>query len=576
LALAYPFKLILLIVTLLTSLHAIGVSVKLSGLENARLIENITAHLAVVDPPLNCHLSEDYTSRIDKTVDIAAQALGYYHVTLNSLGLTNKDNCEGLSITVLPGKRVTIRNKHVELLGEGQNDLVLMAQVRVFPLAPGDSLEHAKYDSAKRRLRSLALQRGYFDAAYQRQQIQVDVQSDVADLELVLITGSRYQFGEMILPPGSRALALIEQVRPFVTGDDYHSDLLAKFNQNLKLTDYFQQIVARPLVKDAVQNQVPIEVIMTNKPKDIYNLGGGASTDTGPRVRAKWQRPWVNTRGHSISAELFYSVPQQSLSIKYKVPLEDPLDNYLSFQAGFKAENDNDTRSENYTFGVQRHWGESDNSWKKIAFVRYELEQFQQGANPSQNTQLLLPGATLSRRRSRGGLDVHWGDAQQLTLEAASENLVSDIDLARLSVQSTWLRSMAKHRLLVRGEFGAIATSDFEQVPSSLRYFAGGDQSVRGFGYQTLSPVKDGQLSGGKYLNVLSAEYSYPLYPDWRLAIFSDMGNASNEPFENLASGVGMGVSWLSPVGPIRLYLARGNSDYEQTWRLHFTMGPTL
>jgi translocation and assembly module TamA len=425
-------------------------------------------------------------------------------------------------------------------------------------------------------LLSLALRRGYFDATYQEQQIRVDLQSNTADLELVLATGPRYQFAELIMPPDSRAKTLIKQVRPFATGDYYHSDLLAKFNQNLKLTNYFQQVVARPLVKDAQQNQLPIEIIMTNKPKDIYNLGGGASTDSGLRARAKWQRPWVNSRGHSISAELFASLPQQSLSIKYKVPLDDPLNNYLSFQAGFKAENVNDTRSETYTLGAQKHWGSSANNWKKIAFIRYEHEQFQQGLDPSQSTQLLLPGATLSRHRSRGGLDLDWGDKQQITLEAASEKLASDIDFLRLSVQSSWLRSIAKHRLLLRAEFGAIATSDFEQVPSSLRYFAGGDQSVRGFGFETLSPLEDGQLSGGKYLSVVSAEYSYPLAQNWRLAIFTDFGNASDEPLQNLASGIGVGASWLSPIGPIRLYLAKGNSDFEQTWRLHFSMGPAL
>ena len=572
----YSYRLIIFIITLFTSLNALAVSVNISGSEDKRLVENIQAHLAVVDAPLNCHLSDDYKTTITTAVNLAAQAFGYYHTTINSLALASNDNCEDLSLDLLPGGRVTIRDRRVELQGEGQKDPILMTLVSSFPLSPGDNLQHTQYDSAKRRLLSLALQRGYFDALYQSQRIQVDVLSNSADIELVLVTGPRYQFGELIMPTDSRAKTLIEQVRPFAVGDYYHLDLLAKFNQNLKLTDYFQQVVARPLVKDAVQNQLPIEIIMTNKPKDIYNLGGGASTDTGLRARAKWQRPWVNTRGHSISAELFASLPQQSLSIKYKVPLEDPLDNYLSFQAGFKAENDNDTHSKTYTFGVQKHWGNSENSWKKIAFVRYELVQFQQGLDPSQNTQLLIPGATLSRRRSRGGLDVNWGDEQQFTLAAASEKLISDIDLTRLSVQSTWIRSMAKHRLLVRAEFGAIATSDFDQVPSSLRFFAGGDQSVRGFGYQTLSPLEDGQLSGGKYLNVASAEYSYPVYPDWRLAIFTDIGNASNEPLQNLATGLGMGGSWFSPVGPIRLYLARGNSDFEQTWRLHFSMGPAL
>jgi translocation and assembly module TamA len=311
----------------LTSLSTLAVNISISGSEDARLVDNIKAHLAVVDSPLNCHLSEDYNSTVYKAVDLAAKALGYYHLTFDSLAVEDNNHCVTLSLRVLPGNRVTIRGKRVELMGEGQKDPVLMGQVRSFPLSSGDKLEHAKYDSAKRRLKSLALQRGYFDAIYQSQQIRVDVQSNTADIELVLLTGPRYQFGELIIPADSRALSLIQQVKPFSVGDDYHSDLLAKFNQNLKLTNYFQQVVARPLVKDARQNQLPIEIIMTNKPKDIYNLGGGASTDTGLRARAKWQRPWVNKRGHSISAELFTSLPQQSLSIKYKVPLEDPLDN---------------------------------------------------------------------------------------------------------------------------------------------------------------------------------------------------------------------------------------------------------
>ena len=572
----FQYKFLLLFVVLFYSTHSLAVNVDLNGLEDSELQSNIVAHLAVIDTPPNCRLSENYSDTVHKAVEIAAQALGYYQLKIDNLSVASDEDCEELSLSVLPGSRVVIRDRIVELQGDGQKDHILAAQISTFPLLPGESLQHGKYDVAKRRLMSLALKRGYFDATFERQQIQVDIKSNTADIELILATGARYQFGELIMPPDARAKQLIEQVRPFTKGDNYHTDLLAKFNQNLKLTGYFQRIVARPLVKDALQNQLPIEIIMTSKPKDIYNLGGGFSTDTGLRAKAKWQRPWVNMRGHSVSADLFVSLPQQSLSINYKVPLEDPLDNYLSFQAGLKGENDNDTSSETYTFGVQRHWGNEENHWKKIAFVRYELEKFQQGAELSQNTQLLLPGGTLSRRRSRGGLDVNWGDDQQITLEVASKKIISDIDLLRLTVQTTWLRSIAKHRLLLRAELGAIATSDFEQLPSSLRYFAGGDQSVRGFGYQTLSPLEDGQLSGGKYLNVASAEYSYPVYPDWRLAVFTDIGNAGNKFFDNLATGVGMGASWLSPLGPIRLYLARGNSDFEQTWRLHFSMGPAL
>jgi translocation and assembly module TamA len=574
--LIHPYRLFFVAVTLLTSLSSLAVNVDIRGGEDPRLVDNIKAHLAVLKPPLNCRLSEDYNSTISGAVALAAQALGYYQLTITSLALTDNAKCLDLTLGIQPGTRVTVGDIRFELQGEGQNDPVLISQVRAFPLSRGDKLEHQKYSSAKRKLLSLALQRGYFDATYQSHKIGLDLQANSADLELILATGRRYHFGELIMPADSRAKRLIEQVRPFATGDNYDAELLAKFNQNLKLSDYFEQVVARPLVNDALQYQLPIEIIMTNKPKDIYKIGGGLSTDTGFRVRVKWQRPWVNSRGHSISAELFTSLAEQSTSLVYKVPLEDPLNNYFSFQGGYKADNANDTRSETHTVAVQRHWGNLQNSWKKAAFLRYELVRFRQGVEPRQSTQLLLSGASLSRRRSKGGLDIYWGDEQQLTIEGGDKKLLSDIDLARLTLRTTWLRSRSEHRLLMRAEFGAIATNDFDRVPSSLRYFAGGDQSVRGFGYESLSPIEDGQLSGGKYLNVLSAEYSYPLSQNWRVAIFSDLGNASDKPFKNLASGIGVGASWLSPVGPIRLYLAKGNSEFDKTWRLHLSMGPAL
>ena len=267
-----------------------------------------------------------------------------------------------------------------------------------------------------------------------------------------------------------------------------------------------------------------------------------------------------------------FSQPEQNASIKYKVPLEDPLNNYLSYQAGVKAENDNDTQSEALTLAVQRHWGSQQSDWQRIGFLRLEQEKFTQGTDDQQTTTLLLPGLTLSRRRARGGLDINWGDKQQYTLEGATQEVVSDIDLVRISLQSKWLRSYGKHRVFVRAELGAIATNDFSQVPSSLRYFAGGDQSVRGFALNTLSPEEDDELTGGQYLNVASAEYSYPVSQNWRMALFTDIGNASDKPFKDLATGIGLGASWSSPVGPIRFYFARGNSVEETTWRFHFSM----
>jgi translocation and assembly module TamA len=194
---------------------------------------------------------------------------------------------------------------------------------------------------------------------------------------------------------------------------------------------------------------------------------------------------------------------------------------------------------------------------------------------------LLTPGFTLSRLRSKGGLDINWGDKQTITTEFASESLLSDINMLRVTAASKWVRSAGQHRFLWRAELGGIVTNDFEQVPSSLRFFTGGDQSVRGFDYKTLSPFEfdsDGEreLTGGQYLAVASVEYSYPVAENWRAAAFVDVGNASEKLFNDPAIGFGLGAIWNSPIGPVRFYLAKGKSDFGETRYVHISMGPAL
>lgn len=560
----------------LTVPSALAISVDIEGADDSSLKDNIDVYIGIIGAPVNCELTQNYRKTVKEAVTKAAQAVGYYQLETLKMSLSKDKECSELYLTVQAGSRVKISKRRIELVGPEKPDDVLQGIVDKAQLKEGTYLEQGQYEGLKSKLLSMAQVRGYFDAKFTVQEIRIDFDTYSASVDLQFSAGKRYGFGKLIIPEDDKAQLLIREVSNFKEGDPYDADKLAIFNQNLKLTGYFQQVVARPLVSKADGLNVPIQLITSAKPRDTFNIGGGASTDTGPRLRFKWQRPWVNSKGHSLSAEMFISQPEQNASIKYKVPLEDPLNNYLSYQAGVKAENDNDTQSEALTLAVQRHWGSQQSDWQRIGFLRLEQEKFTQGTDDQQTTTLLLPGLTLSRRRARGGLDINWGDKQQYTLEGATQEVVSDIDLVRISLQSKWLRSYGKHRVFVRAELGAIATNDFSQVPSSLRYFAGGDQSVRGFALNTLSPEEDDELTGGQYLNVASAEYSYPVSQNWRMAVFTDIGNASDKPFKDLATGIGLGASWSSPVGPIRFYFARGNSVEETTWRFHFSMGPVL
>ncbi|MFA3791577.1 autotransporter assembly complex family protein [Aliiglaciecola sp. SL4] len=566
----------------ISSGQALGIDVALEGVDDGALETNITAHLSTLSAPADCSLSIDEKITIENKVTEASQAFGYYNVSIDSIGFDSPEKCSSLELTITSGPQVKITQLDVIVTGEGKDDEGFKSIINSLPLKKGEPLIHNKYKSAKSKFNSAALNRGFFDSKFTTSEIKVDVESSTAEIRLEYQTGPRYQFGKLKIPQDQRASELIMQVLPFKVGEPYLASKLGEFNQSLGQTDYFRQVVARPLLEEAEQNQVPIEVVAVSRPRDIFDVGLGGATDTGPRVTLGWERPWVNSRGHSMSADIYVSEPKQTASVRYKIPIEDPLNNYVTAQFGLKSIYDNDTNSDTISLALQRHWTGEDNEWNKIAFVRLEQSRFQQAETPEQTTTLLIPGFTLSRHRSRGGLDVNWGDMQQLTIETASDAVISDINLARVTFQTKWLRSIGDHRFLARAEVGALSTSDFAQVPSDLRYFTGGDQSVRGFAYQSLAPSQidedgeEGELLGARYLNVASLEYSYPVADDWRASIFTDVGGASNEPLQELAYSVGIGASWMSPVGPIRVYLASGHGDYGNSVRLHLAMGPAL
>jgi translocation and assembly module TamA len=518
------------------SSHALAANVAIKGIKDDLILSNVQAHVDSIEIPQANYQFEQYAQQIINKVAQATQVFGYYHAEVKVKPPIAADASTQWSITVELGQATLLSD---------------------------------------------VLSLGYFDYKFTQHSIQVFETSHSSVIKLHLQTGERYRFGDLRFPEDQRAEQLVLEALPFAIGDAYEADKLAILSRRLKQTQYFRHALVRPLVAEAQDLNVPIEVILTHKPLDNFDLGAGFSSDIGPRFTAKWQRPWVNNAGHSIGADLFLSNPEQYISVDYRIPLEDPVQNYASFQVGFQSQNDNDTTSDKFSLSATRHWTVVDSDWQRALFLRLEQETFTQGVEEAQTTRLLTPGLTLSRLRSRGGLDISWGDKQSLTTEVAADSLFSDIDMLRITAQSKWVRSWQEHRLLWRFDAGAVITDSFEQVPASLRYFAGGDQSIRGFGYRNLSPSKlnadnERELTGGQYLVVGSAEYSYPIAENWRMAVFIDAGTSTNKVPADIATGVGAGINWLSPVGPIRVYIARGNSDFESQWRLHFSMGPSL
>ncbi|AZD16751.1 Outer membrane component of TAM transport system [Pseudomonas chlororaphis] len=506
----------------------------------------------------------------------AAQALGYYQPQISSE--VKGGEKPRLVLNIDPGEPVHLRNVTIRVDGPAAS-LKGFRVPRSDQLKSGAVLNHGHYEDAKRLIQNQASRYGFFSGRFTRQKLAVDPQAGVADIELVYESGPRYALGKVSFAGDTPFDEdLLQRMVPFKAGTPYDSELIAELNQALQSSGYFEGVRVDAAPTAAAAEVIPVAVqLETRKPRTM-GLGLGFSTDVGPRAKANWTRHWVNAQGHSYGWEAEVSAPRQNIGLFYDIPLDPPLTDKLRFAGGYQNEeiSNTDTLSKLLTLGPEWH-SKLPSGWQRVISLKWQREEYRLGDDSGLST-LLMPGISYSYLRSDNRIDPHNGYRLQFDSKVAKEGLGSDTNLLYGTVLLKGLTTVwDNHRFLGRVQFGGSATNGYKKVPPSLRFFAGGDQSVRGYDYQSLSPENsDGDRIGGRYMVAGSLEYQYSIAEKWRLATFVDQGNSFDKlELPNLKTGVGVGVRWVSPVGPIRLDLAHALDD-DGGIRLHFSMGPEL
>lgn len=505
----------------------------------------------------------------------ASEALGYYQ-TKTVVRLTD-DEKPVMQVLVERGDPVRLRTVNIQVKGEA-SALPAFAIPDDKRLKVGARLDHSAYDDLKSTLQNQALRFGFFAADFERSDILIDPQIGTADINLVFVSGPRYRLGAVTFSEESKIdPKVLERLLPFEPGTPYNSALVAKLSQNLQSTGYFQQVRVDAVGTAEGPLEIPVNVALEAIKPRTLSLGLGFSTDVGPRGRFGWERHRVNSHGHKLGFDSEISKPRQNVSTWYQIPLAQPLTDYVRFGSGYQREELVDASSRLINLGVQWH-ARLPSEWLRVVSLRWEQEDYDFGSGGrSGRSSFLMPGVGYSVLRSDSPLDPSRGYRMQWDVRGAKQDILADADVLHVTALTRGLITLAdKHRFLARAQIGAISTNDYEKVPPSLRFFAGGDQSVRGYDYQTLSP-RDAQNNreGGRYMFAGSLEYQYSVAERWRIAAFVDQGNAINSLTDKMNTGAGFGVRWVSPVGPLRLDLAHA-FDEDKGFRIHFSMGPEL
>jgi translocation and assembly module TamA len=303
----------------------------------------------------------------------------------------------------------------------------------------------------------------------------------------------------------------------------------------------------------------------------------GYGTDTGPRATLGWTDRRVNDEGHTFSAQTQISHVMETVLLSYTVPLSDPASDRLIYSVG----NLRQTQLGSFTsyttmLGASRavtlgHW--NDSQYLQLEHDRSDLDQ------TATNSTLLMPGLALSRLDSDDLVLPTRGYRVSADMHGASNALFSDTTFLQIHLTAKLILPMGDDTsLLLRGELGATAVKSFDELPATQRFFAGGDQSVRGYEYNSLG-VRDaeGDNLGGKDLTVGSVEVDHFFGKIFGIDAFVDAGDANNSFTTSLQKGVGGGLRWRTPVGMIRVDLAHPvkRPDLDRV-RLHISLGPDL
>lgn len=372
----------------------------------------------------------------------------------------------------------------------------------------------------------------------------------------------------------------------------------------LQMAQASQSEVINKMTPEAVYQQktVPTYVVVNaNQPREAQ-IGIGYETDVGMRLVGKVNNNLVNRNGLQAGVSVAVSQKDQAIEATASYPYKHPLNDKITGSLGYQHKSVDDIANTFETDTVYANVARNiyrDTGWNRTYSLRYRADKLtladgryatdtlpypfnNYGSNLTQ--QSLLVGYALSKTVADNVLTPTFGYSQRYSIEAGADGLLTDTNMAIIKAGATGLYTFGegdKHQVLGRADLGYIYSDDFTQVPYRLRFFAGGDQSIRGYGTDSLAPYygTENFLVGGDALAVGSLEYNYQFRPGLRIAAFSDFGNAydiDNQYDNSTKVGVGAGVRWASPIGTVRLDVAKGLVGEAEPYRLYFFIGSPL
>ncbi|MBS0381336.1 MAG: outer membrane protein assembly factor [Proteobacteria bacterium] len=513
---------------------------------------------------------------------VALQPYGYYNAKAD-VELAQHGSEWTLRVAITPGTATTVATLDVQVPDVALSLPPVQHGVRAFVPRAGEQLEDAQYEASKTALGSALLETGWLDAKATEHKVEVTRADNRAAIHLHYDVGERYKLGEVDFQGSQFKPGFLQRYVPWKPGDWYSQSSLLSLQQALTDADYFSMVDVEPEVAQASGHVVPVKVELAPAKRTVYTAGVFMGTDTGPGVRGGIRRRWINRSGHTLDTQALVAEYLKTAQVVYGIPR--PGRDHASFNLGIGYRDENTKTSVSRTFSLAANETRDWHGFVRTLGVHLLSGTFTVG-NSGRNVD--IPGlerGTTTLIYPEAGLTKKVADNPLFVRNGYSINLIArvgpgiDTRFAQALADVTWIHALGRRdRLILRGNAGITSVEDFSKLPPQLRFFAGGDRSIRGYAYEAIGPRNAyGLVIGGKRLLVGSATVEHYFTRDWGMAAFVDSGDAFDGTDFHARTGAGLGVRWRSPVGMVRIDLGKPVANpYYHGLQLHIVIGPDL
>jgi len=517
-------------------------------------------------------------ARLQRQSELTARDLlateGYFSPQVDSV-VERSGGDWRVTYRVDPGARTRVRSVKLAFGGALQtraDAASLRGRVeRSFTLKQGMPFRQADWEAAKLAVLRPLLAGAYPAARIEASEARIDPAAQAADLTLTLDSGPAFFYGQPAIS-GSRRYpeSIIRNLNPVSPGKPVRQQDLLDYQTALESSGYYAQAAVRIEPDPALAAAVPLQVEVVERPEKRLSVGAGISTDTGARVQASWLDRDILDRGMRLKLDARLETTRQTGAAELAWPRTTKgYEHSLGVQLKQEDIKGQETRSTVFAAKRSRTRGQIESTLS----LQYQTEQQSIADVLDVRNQALTANYAWTQRTVGRAFYPRRGHVLSLQGGGAAEALLSDTSFIRLYGRHTqYFQAGGNGRLVLRGEFGSVLAESRDGIPTDFLFRAGGDNSVRGYAYQSLGRTLTGGVASVRYLATGSVEYNYFFDRDWGMALFVDAGNAADSPGAlSPVFGYGVGARYRSPVGPVNLDLAYGEATSK--FRLHFSLG---